>query len=509
VLPNSLAAESLAQAFGFWEEAREALDELGLALDNFIEWRAAKETERDQKDRHSLLNEYVLSPESAPLLLARADLGAATQTLSATLAQVVEQLDTIPMRGLPRLRRQLELLRGELETLYADLDAWMPLRDGKVEFNEHTFYDVVIDPRGRTQLAARVLLPNEYLGRHYYPELKNAVLLSATTWLRKGFESAQAYLGLDRAASPASDETRPACVVRCVRAIDPFDYRRVLVALPKDAPPYSAQREAWSEYVRRFITHLGERTRGRMLVLFTNQEELRRFGEELSGFFRARRIPFWYQGMRGVAKEELAQLFRSRTDSILMGVDTFWYGADFPGETLEYLVILKLPYGVPDRYHHAQCAAIGSGEQRRRIYMPRALAKFRQGFGRLMRRESDRGCVFVLDVRALARQHHAFLDELPLAGALQSDGTWSSAGARLVRATTDECLHAGLAHMDMLADVRRRGLDTDFAGEPLQGRRQDADAPPEAAATRAPEKKLGATAADQPPANIDPDDVPF
>jgi hypothetical protein len=92
---------------------------------------------------------------------------------------------------------------------------------------------------------------------------------------------------------------------------------------------------------------------------------------------------------------------------------------------------------------------------------------------------------------------------------LQSDGTWSSAGARLVRATTDECLHAGLAHMDMLADVRRRGLDTDFAGEPLQGRRQDADAPPEAAATRAPEKKLGATAADQPPANIDPDDVPF
>jgi hypothetical protein len=68
---------------------------------------------------------------------------------------------------------------------------------------------------------------------------------------------------------------------------------------------------------------------------------------------------------------------------------------------------------------------------------------------------------------------------------------------------------AGLAHMDMLADVRRRGLDTDFAGEPLQGRRQDADAPPEAAATRAPEKKLGATAADQPPANIDPDDVPF
>ena len=285
-----------------------------------------------------------------------------------------------------------------------------------------------------------------------------------TTWLRNGFESAKSYLGLDRAAAPMPDEERPASVVRCVRAPDPFDYRRVLVALPSDAPPYSGQREAWNVYVRKFLMHLGERTRGRMLVLFTNQEELRRFGEELSGFFRARRIPFWYQGMRGIAKEELAQLFRSRTDSILMGVDTFWYGADFPGETLEYLVIVKLPYGVPDRYHHAQCAALGSGAQRKRIYLPRALAKFRQGFGRLMRRETDRGCVFLLDSRAQQGQHRLFLDELPLAGSLdpEGDAAWSSEGARVIRAPTEECLHAALAHMDMQADVRRRGLDAPF-----------------------------------------------
>ncbi len=292
------------------------------------------------------------------------------------------------------------------------------------------------------------------------------MLLSATTWLRGGFDSARAYLGLDRAAIPAPDETRPACSVRCMRAPDPFDYRRVLVALPSDAPSYSDERGAWNAYVRRFISHLGERTRGRMLVLFTNQEELRRFGEELSGFFSARRIPFWYQGMRGVAKEELANLFRGRVDSILMGVDTFWYGADFPGETLEYLVIVKLPYGVPDRYHHAQCAALGSGAQRKRIYLPRALAKFRQGFGRLMRRETDRGCVFLLDTRAQMPQHRIFLGELPLAGGLDPDGdsAWVPQGARMVRASTDECLHAALTHMDMLADVRRRGLDAPFHG---------------------------------------------
>ena len=59
-------------------------------------------------------------------------------------------------------------------------------------------------------------------------------------------------------------------------------------------------------------------------------------------------------------------------------------------------------------------AALGTGEQRRRIYMPRALSKFRQGFGRLMRRASDRGCVFVLDPRIHDPRHRTFLNELPL-----------------------------------------------------------------------------------------------
>jgi ATP-dependent DNA helicase DinG len=108
------------------------------------------------------------------------------------------------------------------------------------------------------------------------------------------------------------------------------------------------------------VAHLGERTRGRMLVLFTNALDARHVGEELAGFFRARRIPLWFQNQEGTVKEELSDLFRARVDSVLLGVDTFWYGADFPGETLEYLVIVKLPYGVPDRYHEARRSARAS-----------------------------------------------------------------------------------------------------------------------------------------------------
>jgi len=144
-------------------------------------------------------------------------------------------------------------------------------------------------------------------------------------------------------------------------------------------------------------------------------------------------------------------------------VDTFWYGADFPGETLQYLVIVRLPYGVPDRYHHAQCAAMGHSEQRQRIYLPRALAKFRQGFGRLMRRTSDRGCVFLLDQRVLDPRHRAFLRELPLGlGTGFAESEDEQARAHFVRGESSLVLREALAHMDMLTDVSRRGLDLEF-----------------------------------------------
>jgi ATP-dependent DNA helicase DinG len=324
-----------------------------------------------------------------------------------------------------------------------------------------------------------VLLPNVVLGTVYYPQLDGAVFLSATTWLQGGFEAAKAYLGLDVAARPLEHEDRPPSAVRAFRAPDVFDWRRVLVAIPKDSPP-SRDKGAFLAYVRRFVAHLAERTRGRMLVLFTNAEDMKRVGSELVGFFRARRIPFWFQNQEGTVKEELSEMFRARVDSVLLGVDTFWYGADFPGETLEYLVIVKLPYGVPDRYHAAQCAAIGKNEQWRQIYMPKALSKFRQGFGRLMRRETDKGCVFVLDSRALEPKHRAFLRELPVALVPEGD-EWATPGeplARFVRGDTDRCIHEALAHMEMLSDVRRRGLDTPFGRADAGGppRSEDADA---------------------------------
>ena len=75
------------------------------------------------------------------------------------------------------------------------------------------------------------------------------------------------------------------------------------------------------------IEFLTDRTRGRTLVLFTSLADCRQVGEALQASFEERHLPLWYQGMPGMDKEELATLFRERTNSVLLGVDTFWYGA--------------------------------------------------------------------------------------------------------------------------------------------------------------------------------------
>ncbi|MAB80221.1 MAG: hypothetical protein CMJ89_12785 [Planctomycetes bacterium] len=433
--------------------ASEATIDLNDALASFKSWRRDRQRARTDRDHHSLFREYVLEDKDAiDLITAHEVLSSNLVQLAATCAQMSEVLETsIPVRELSRLRRTLEVLRLELEEVAAGVNAWIPRTDkGVPRFHDETFYDAESTPMGEDVLAARVLLPHEFLGRRYLSDLGGAVLLSATTWLKNGFEASATFLGVTRAADPAPEEEREPTQVETFRAPEAFDYSRVCVCVPRDVPAVH-DKEAFLEFTVHFLEQLGERTGGRILALFTNADDLARTGRALEPFFEARGIPFWWQRMSGTSKEELSELFRKERNSVLLGLDTFWYGADFPGETVEYLVLVRLPYGVPDRYHNAQCAALGRANQRRQVYMPRALAKFRQGFGRLMRRETDRGAVFCLDKRLLDPRHRAFLKELPVRSSFDKTGDGgadASRSATLIVGDSSSCLDRAVLHME-------------------------------------------------------------
>ncbi|MFT7676562.1 MAG: ATP-dependent DNA helicase DinG [Planctomycetota bacterium] len=502
LLEGTPSGDALGRAMGRWQAAADALGHLEGEAGSFNEWREETAEGRSERELHGLFREFLDLDRAAGLIAARVDATGAMAQLESALDYLGETIENLPLRSAKRIRRALEVGRGELVVLNETLAAWLPLDEGRARIPREAFHDVESTPEGDLALVARVLLPQEVLGRFYFPQLGSAVFLSATTWLRGGFGASKDYLGLTRAEKPGKSEERIGRAVRTFRASEVFDYSRVLVGVPRDAPP-PAQKARHLDYVTRFVEWLSQRTRGRTLVLFTNREDVRIVGERLTESMAKRHLPLYWQGMPQAAKEELSSLFRERTDSILLGVDTFWYGADFPGETLEYLVMVRLPYGVPDRYHHAQCAAIGDGPQRAGIYQPRALAKFRQGFGRLMRRTSDRGCVFVLDPRILDPRHRIFLRELPLG--LEADfGKTPASAARLVRGDTSHIMREAFAHMGLMAELERRGLSAQFEG--------DAPAPVQTqplAAWDIPQPERKPRPEPPGPLHVDPDELPY
>jgi DNA polymerase-3 subunit epsilon/ATP-dependent DNA helicase DinG len=112
-------------------------------------------------------------------------------------------------------------------------------------------------------------------------------------------------------------------------------------------------------------------------------------------------------------RSRLLREFRSCEQAVLLGTRSFWEGVDLPGDEVRCLLIARLPFAVPsDPMVAARSAEF---EDSFNDYMvPDAVLRFRQGFGRLIRRSSDRGVVVLLDSRLWRKAYgQTFLESLP------------------------------------------------------------------------------------------------
>lgn len=195
----------------------------------------------------------------------------------------------------------------------------------------------------------------------------------------------------------------------------PFDHARQ-VELHVDATmPEPRAANYIGALADRILTHIDE-TDGGAFVLFTSYSAMGAIAERLRPELEQRLMPMWVQGRDG-SRGAMLDSFRLESRGVLFGTASFWQGVDVRGAALRNVIITRLPFEPPDRpIVEARNEIIKSrgGDPFREDSLPRAVIRFKQGFGRLIRSAGDHGRVVVLDPRIITKFYgRAFLAAIP------------------------------------------------------------------------------------------------
>jgi ATP-dependent DNA helicase DinG len=269
----------------------------------------------------------------------------------------------------------------------------------------------------RGDLALRfVVTPLEItslMRQAFFEPYNTLVLTSATLRIGTSFDFWKSRIGLkDYADRPLVESVFPS----------PFPYpTRVLLALPADAP--MPDEDGYQAYLQETILETLLVSEGKGLVLFTSYELMNRVYGFVKEKLHLEGIEVLKQG--DDERYRLLQRFNQETTSVLFATDSFWEGVDSPGETLEVVILCRLPFRVPSEpVVRARLRRITErgGNPFLELSLPDAIIRLRQGFGRLMRKKTDKGVVLVLDSRMVKKSYgRYFIESLPETGRIISE----------------------------------------------------------------------------------------
>ena len=289
--------------------------------------------------------------------------------------------------------RELEIIRGRVQGATTLLDAAL------LEPDPNRVYWFTLAARSENLvLRAAPINVGTLLRERVYSERRSTVFTSATLAVGGSFDYFRSRVGL----GPQAEE---------LILPSPFDFlHQALVCLPTDLP--APEHEDFDRGVEQIVAALARRVGGRTLVLFTSHRQLRDVHAALKQRVDLDDVLILAQGIDG-QRRPLLKAFEEAERPLLLGTSSFWEGIDVPGERLSCVVMVRLPFPVPtEPVYAARAEQVRDGFTQ--LALPQAALRLKQGFGRLIRRSTDRGAVVILDNRILGRDYgKAFLDVLP------------------------------------------------------------------------------------------------
>ncbi len=307
---------------------------------------------------------------------------------SEALAEVQKRLDCL--RGLLELQAErsdgLKHCLGRGEVCAARLESWRgPDEEGTIRWVEVGTHAVM--------LHATPLNVSEIFARQVEASAKAWIFTSATLAVRGDFSHFLAELGLHGAETGYWDS--------------PFDYaEQALLYVPSGLPDPNAA--DYTQVVVDAAWPVLQASRGRAFLLFTSLRAM----NEAHGWLQERMaqtgvaFPLLRQGDR--SRSELLAEFRQLGDAVLLGSQSFWEGVDVAGEALSLVVIDRLPFQPPD--DPVLAARIDALKRAGKnaffdYQLPHAIINLKQGAGRLIRRETDRGVLMICDPRLVEKSY--------------------------------------------------------------------------------------------------------
>jgi ATP-dependent DNA helicase DinG len=353
-----------------------------------------------------------LPPKWPELLIMEENIYTNSNDILRTLEKLVSEIKEV--QDAFEVQSMITDLGGILKELYAHRDAlhfFMKMGEsGYVYWMEAGGYS----KSKSLQLNSVPTDVSPLLQQHFFDTKDSIVLTSATLSVNRSFQYSADQLGLQ------IPEDEGAGKLRTVQLPSPFNYReQALVCIPRDFPGIKGS-SGDSVFVTTLIDSLSEvalATNGRMLVLFTSSRMLKQIYPDLKERLQPHSITVLGQGMDSGNRSKLTRLFQENKSCVLLGTSSFWEGVDIPGDALSCLAIVRLPFQPPN---HPLVEAKSENIKKRnqnpfmKLSVPQAVIRFKQGFGRLVRRASDKGIVIIYDTRVIDTQYGKyFLYSLP------------------------------------------------------------------------------------------------